>query len=479
VMVPEQAFLEGSGGTSSRNVAEQLGDVFFQSQAILMAEIDDHLNRFVIPQLVEANFGPGITVRKVTRGFGAQDTDMMKQIIQLIGNADPTALEVDIREVMEQFGIPLLNPQQLAAIEKEMEKQAQMMQAPETPAGSQPGSNYAGVNQYGLYYQPREIINLGDEHMWDAAPFDDDTLEEKAEFFRDDLFDAFATTYTDIANHVARKSDELGLADDAPALKVEDLIDGWAETDEQKKAKHNMVSGFIRSVVDDTGQKEVARLKLKVKWEDRMAETEKYADARAAELVRNLDDQTRKEVRRFIAGQLRKSKSPAEIADAVRAKFSEWPGWKADRLARTEAMLAYNHGALEAYDAGGISHVKASDAAIYRRTGDRKRTDPHCIARDGQIFTIAEARAELAKEHPNGTLSFSPVIPSVSLSFNVGDVPSEEPALAYFAEKDRTIHFDPSLAERPRHEFLVALADHLDIEESEVLSQYRDFLRVT
>jgi len=59
VMVPEQALVEGKGGTSSRNVAATFGDIFQESQAVLMEEIDDHINRYMIPQLLEVNFGPG------------------------------------------------------------------------------------------------------------------------------------------------------------------------------------------------------------------------------------------------------------------------------------------------------------------------------------------------------------------------------------------------------------------------------------
>ena len=36
VWVPEQAFIEGEGGTSSRNVAAQMAEIFIESQALLM-----------------------------------------------------------------------------------------------------------------------------------------------------------------------------------------------------------------------------------------------------------------------------------------------------------------------------------------------------------------------------------------------------------------------------------------------------------
>ena len=64
-------------------------------------------------------------------------------------------------------------------------------------------TNYAGINQFGLYYQPREVITLADEHMWDAEPFDDEEVEGMAEDFRDFLHDIYAESYLDITDHIA------------------------------------------------------------------------------------------------------------------------------------------------------------------------------------------------------------------------------------------------------------------------------------
>lgn len=162
MMVPEQALVEGQGGQSSRNVAAEMGDLFQESQAVVKAEIDDQINRFVIPQLLEANFGPdGPGCRIVTKGFDPADIDTMRAIIQVVGQSEPGKLPVDFRELLKDLGIPTLTPEALKDYE---DKQAEAAAAtapdalPAQPGG--PGAPQAGVTQQGLYYTPRERIVL-------------------------------------------------------------------------------------------------------------------------------------------------------------------------------------------------------------------------------------------------------------------------------------------------------------------------------
>lgn len=148
VMVPEQALVEGKGGSSSRNVAEIFGDLFQESQAVTMQEIDDHINRFLIPQLLEANFGPdGPTCYKVTTGFDPQDIETMRTIIGAIANKGSEQLPIDIRETLDRLGIPLVSQKEHDKILEDKAKELEAMQPPAVPATKQS----AGVNKAGLY----------------------------------------------------------------------------------------------------------------------------------------------------------------------------------------------------------------------------------------------------------------------------------------------------------------------------------------
>lgn len=72
--------------------------------------------------------------------------------------------------------------------------------------------------------------------------------------------------------------------------------------------------------------------------------------------------------------------------------------YRAEMIARTELMDAYNAAALGSYADAGITEVQAVD-------GDG---DEECAARDGQVFSVDEADG--IEDHPNGTLDWVPVI---------------------------------------------------------------------
>jgi hypothetical protein len=155
LMVPEQAFLEGKGGTSSRNVASTLGDTFEESQAVIKAEIDDHINRYMIPQLLEANFGPGgATCEIVTTGFDAQDVETGRAIVQAFAQNAPAELAgIDIRKLLTRLGIPMLNPTQAKKAQEELLANLQKMK----PAPVQPKDGSSGVNDKGQYVSPTQL----------------------------------------------------------------------------------------------------------------------------------------------------------------------------------------------------------------------------------------------------------------------------------------------------------------------------------
>lgn len=157
MMVPEQSLVEGQGGSSSRNVAEKFGDIFQESQAVVMEEIDDLLNRYVIPQLLEANFGTGgPTCTKITTGFNRQDIEAMRSILEVFANKD-MPMPVDVREALEYLGVPTMSPSQFS---KELDRRAKEQEAQVGPPVIQAQGGKAGVTQTGLYYDDRERITI-------------------------------------------------------------------------------------------------------------------------------------------------------------------------------------------------------------------------------------------------------------------------------------------------------------------------------
>lgn len=103
---------------------------------------------------------------------------------------------------------------------------------------------------------------------------------------------------------------------------------------------------------------------------------------------------------------------PPDIARQIQGMVPAGPypnagsRYRANTIARTETKFAQNYSSLESYKATpAVNGVVAYDNRI-------GHDDADCVERNGQIFSFDEADAEMAEEHPNGTLSFAPATPS-------------------------------------------------------------------
>jgi hypothetical protein len=85
------------------------------------------------------------------------------------------------------------------------------------------------------------------------------------------------------------------------------------------------------------------------------------------------------------------------IRDEVRAHVQGYETWRANRIARTESGIAYNHGTTLGWKQAGGTHLNVTD-------GDR---DEPCASANGAVWTIAEC-LDNALGHPNCTRAFAP-----------------------------------------------------------------------
>jgi uncharacterized ParB-like nuclease family protein len=116
---------------------------------------------------------------------------------------------------------------------------------------------------------------------------------------------------------------------------------------------------------------------------------------RGAARVTGINETTRDGIKDLVVKGIEDSLTPVELGDAV-AAWSGFDEYRAEMIARTELMDAYNAAALGSYGEIGVEMVQAID-------GDG---DPECAERDGQTFSLDDASA--IEDHPNGTLDWVP-----------------------------------------------------------------------
>jgi phage portal protein BeeE len=119
--------------------------------------------------------------------------------------------------------------------------------------------------------------------------------------------------------------------------------------------------------------------------------------ARTGERITNINKTTRDTIAALIEDGFAQGLGPSEVADSIEAATA-FDEARAELVARTETMLAYNDAALSSYREFGVDEVQALD-------GDQ---DEECADRNGQTFSVDEAFD--ITDHPNGTLDWAPVV---------------------------------------------------------------------
>ena len=148
-------------------------------------------------------------------------------------------------------------------------------------------------------------------------------------------------------------------------------------------------------------------LNLSVNLPDPVAREIVAAGGRRAGLL-DITGETRQAIFRSLADGRAAGEGPPALARRIRAdvpagRFTNAGAkYRANLIARTETLHAQRVSSLEAYRA---SDVVTGVVAFDNQTGF---DDAECIARNGREFTFEEAEAEMAAEHPSGTLNFAP-----------------------------------------------------------------------
>lgn len=517
--VPEQAFIEGEGGTSSRNVAAQMSETFWESQANKWEEIADHINRYIFPQMAAVNFpefvNNGGTVKIVGHGFAKEDVEFLKQIIQLVGQADPMSLEVDMRAALERIGAPLKSPQQLARERSQIAATAAAGGPPQvdptrnavgtvpnpgfTNGGSVPEPNSPGASVTGfsdqpyIYINPREMIELSDHDDFlaslpQSSHYADKTMRALAVQLRRLWLGALREMYPDFAKWLASQP-ALELSEELPdeyddlddGLMGDDRYDGssimFAGRSRNRRTALRTANRLLRewtfsskrlSAVAEQSRKIIEKMVVrsaKIVSKSRGLDYEIVADAyndyldrQIGKLVKSVHGTTKKNLRSLLVNEIVEGRSAVQIADKIRDHFDEFPDWRADRIARSETRDAYNAATLIVSENSGVKYVRAKDAQL-------GPTDEHCEQRNGKLFTVKEAWKQMGPKltHPYDTLEFEPIARATFSVVTVEELPEDAPegAAAWYDQSKDIAYVPIGLSDEDADEFLSAVADHI------------------
>jgi hypothetical protein len=405
MLVSELAVAEGSGGTSSRNVAAVTGERTAETQVFTMVEWDEIINRYMIPQLADANF-PELKdepARKVTQAFGEDEAALAADLLRSFANADPTRLPMDLPRLLERFQIDSLEGDALAQWERNMAKQAE--QAPPLPAPASP-NGAAGTTDTGFYYDAPERIQLEDEALLASLPktkhYVDRAVLAQTRLVRRTWHSLLSAQYEDFAAHVG----ELDLAES----RAERIVSAWRYSREIAAGAIKTISQAMTRIFSRAGAVELSASRLDPGvFDPTSVEMTDWIRDNVAAMVKNVDETTRKQLANYLSGELSLGHSAGQIAAGVREHFSTFPDWRADTIAREETKRFYNAATLFAADSVKAKQVQALDA----RHGP---TDEECERRNGRLFGVADAWREAAKEHVNGTLAWRIIPPEIELS---------------------------------------------------------------
>jgi hypothetical protein len=179
------------------------------------------------------------------------------------------------------------------------------------------------------------------------------------------------------------------------ARRPKDTSVWWTPTEEKRLARVlETQNARIGTLVTERVSE---RMSKPAKADDFVDSVLEFIRKRTGERILDINRTTRETIAGLIAEGFASGLGPAEVADRIEAStaFNEA---RAELIARTETMLAYNDANLSSFREFGVSEVEAID-------GDE---DDECASRNGQVYPIEEAFGIF--DHPNGTLDWAPVI---------------------------------------------------------------------
>lgn len=407
LFIPEQAFLEGKGGTSSRNVAAEMGNSFLESQAVLSAQIKEHIDRYLIPQWLAVNYPEfaqaGGTAEIVIQGFADEDTEFMRQLVQLLGQqqagADEILKLVDLQKVLEDRGTPIVSWAEQQRRDQEIANNQQQGGVGQVDAipGEQVGTTQT---QNGFsYIQPREVIFLSDSDsdFVSSLPSTPHFASKEARIAARDLHKSLTDFY---------------------ASEYERVIDGAEADADQIAAQIADLEAILSGCVD-----------------------EEIASQDAIALVSKAVETARRDIAVYLNET--EQEGGTDIAEMAREHFLKYPEWRASIDTLKEIRDSYNLKTVLTAKAEGSDLVVAFD--------DQDEEV------DGKMFTVGEALTFSRSSHPTSMIYWRPL----PFNFEI-DRSQDVRGGAMWDEETMTLNLSDSISPEAEKKILKTVVNEID-----------------
>lgn len=488
MLLPEQAFVDSNvtgQGSSQRYVATQMGEIYQESQQTDIEDYDTVKNKYMVPQFIAANFPDKINTpcEIKTGNIGTKNDEFNKQLLTLIGQKEPDRLEVNVRELLREYGTPLESTAEQKARLKEQAKKAAQKEPkiipPTKKAGTQ-GYN-AGVEKTemgeSVYIAGPEVINLSSAtdflgDLPNIPPYKNPSVRSASVRLRKLMLDRYRNQIKSFAERIrdkvtlqlAQQTDEekrSKYGSGAAKIAAQAAVASWLgeQTSDYVQVLEKMRE-ILGRVVAASGRHELKLANLDSGVYDPTKLTP-WVNKYTEENLQSIDHTLRDQFVDFLTDELQQTTSSDQVAKDFEEHFAETPETHANRISRFETGEAYNKGMIQAGSDAGVSQVLLHDAS----DGTNTDTDKFCLSRNGKVVSLEDAQHQ-KKAHPNCTL-YMTYLTTENLSVEISDkIPDylnlDDDTPGAYDSKTETLYVRPEFKE-DANKWMLALGDQLKI----------------
>lgn len=167
---------------------------------------------------------------------------------------------------------------------------------------------------------------------------------------------------------------------DAKSFEVK-ALDGMFDVTKENNLLAEISFPFIQEFVREAGEQAMQTINPAEQFEI-TERVQKYIKERSKKMAKQVNDTTLEKLSRVLAEGIEAGEGIAKLTDRVNSVYEEYPTYRAEMIARTEATSANNRGFIESYEQSGVANAKE-----WISTGDGKTRDSHADA-DGEIVGL-------------------------------------------------------------------------------------------